>query len=70
MPNSLVTIEVEYDYEAEAFVTCVKELHGISTFGDTKQAALENAAEMIRGYISRWKPTERKSLSRAQGWRT
>lgn len=46
-----VTIEMEYDEDAESFVTFVKELHRISTFGETELAALDNTAEMIRGYI-------------------
>ena len=47
----VVTIDVEYDEDANAFVTYVKELHGMSTFGETETAALDNTAEMIRGYI-------------------
>jgi predicted RNase H-like HicB family nuclease len=46
-----VTIKMEHDGDANAFVTYVKELHGMSTFGETESAALENTAEMIRGYI-------------------
>jgi len=47
-----VTIEMERDEAAKSFVTFVKELHGISTFGDTEREALEMTAEMIRGYIA------------------
>ena len=46
-----VTIDMEYDEDAKVFVTYVKELHRMSTFGETESAALENTAEMIRGYI-------------------
>lgn len=46
-----VTVEMEYDEDANAFVTYVKELHRMSSFGETESAALENTAEMIRGYI-------------------
>jgi predicted RNase H-like HicB family nuclease len=46
-----VTIDLEYDVDTEAFVTYVKELHRMSTFGVTEFAALDNTAEMIRGYI-------------------
>ena len=46
-----ITIEMEYDETAKAFVTYVKELHGMSTFGATELAALDNTVEMIRGYI-------------------
>jgi predicted RNase H-like HicB family nuclease len=42
---------MEFDEEAGAFVTYVKELHGISTFGNTEIDALNKTAEMIRGYI-------------------
>jgi predicted RNase H-like HicB family nuclease len=49
--TSAVTIDMEYDSDAEAFVTYVKELHGMSTFGPTEGAALDSTAEMIRGYI-------------------
>ena len=46
-----VTIDMEYDPEAAAFVTYVKELHRMSSFGETENAALDNTVEMIRGYI-------------------
>ena len=46
-----VTIEMEYDPDAADFVTYVKELHRMSTFGETENAALDNTVEMIRGYI-------------------
>jgi predicted RNase H-like HicB family nuclease len=46
-----VTIEMEYDPDAAAFVTYVKELHRMSSFGETEMAALDNTVEMIRGYI-------------------
>ena len=47
----VVTIDMEYDEEAEAFVTYVRELHGMSSFGETESSALDNTSEMIRGYI-------------------
>jgi predicted RNase H-like HicB family nuclease len=46
-----VTIEMEYDPDAKAFVTYVKELHKMSSFGEAEEAALDSTAEMIRGYI-------------------
>jgi predicted RNase H-like HicB family nuclease len=49
--TDVVTIEMEHDDAAESFVTYVKELHGMSAFGDTEFDALEMTAEMIRGYI-------------------
>jgi len=42
---------MEYDEDAGSFVTYVKELHRMSTYGETESAALGNTAEMIRGYI-------------------
>lgn len=49
--TDVVTIEMEYDEATEAFVTYVKELHGMSTFGETERDALDNTVQMIRGYI-------------------
>ncbi len=46
-----VTIQMEYAADAQAFVTYVKELHGMSSFGESEDAALDHTAEMIRGYI-------------------
>lgn len=46
-----VTIEIEHDEATESFVTYVKELHRMSTFGDTACDALDRTSEMIRGYI-------------------
>jgi predicted RNase H-like HicB family nuclease len=49
--TDLVTIEMEHDEDTQSFVTYVKELHRMSTFGDTEFDALELTREMIRGYI-------------------
>jgi predicted RNase H-like HicB family nuclease len=49
--TTLVTIDMEFDEDADAFVTYVRELHGMSTFGATETEALDKTAEMIRGYI-------------------
>lgn len=46
-----VTIDMEFDEETNSFVTYVKELHRMSTFGGSEMEALDNTAEMIRGYI-------------------
>jgi predicted RNase H-like HicB family nuclease len=56
-----VTIDMEYDEDSEAFVTYVRELHGMSSFGETESAALDNTREMIRGYI-RSMETNRKRI--------
>ncbi len=49
--TEVVTMELDHDAAAKSFVTVVKELHGISTFGDSEFEALEMTSEMIRGYI-------------------
>jgi predicted RNase H-like HicB family nuclease len=46
-----VEVKMEYDGDAKAWVTYVKELRGMSTFGDRESSALDNTAEMIRGYV-------------------
>lgn len=55
-----VTIEMEYDADAAEFVTYVKELHRMSSFGKTEAAALDNTAEMIRGYIKSMEANRKK----------
>ena len=55
-----VTIDMEFDEDADAFVTYVKELHGMSTFGGTESAALDKTAEMIRGYIKSMEANRKK----------
>jgi predicted RNase H-like HicB family nuclease len=42
---------MEHAEATKSFVTFVKELHGMSTFGDTGFEALEMNADMIRGYV-------------------
>ena len=49
--TKVITVEMEYDREAEVWVTSVRELDGLSTFGETESAALDNTAEAIRGYL-------------------
>ncbi len=46
-----ITVDMEYDDQTGMFVTYVKELHGMSTFGKTELDALKSTAEMIRGYL-------------------
>jgi predicted RNase H-like HicB family nuclease len=55
-----VTVEMEFDDESNCFVTYVKELHGMSTFGKTELDALNNTAEMIRGYIKSMEANRKK----------
>jgi predicted RNase H-like HicB family nuclease len=55
-----VTIDLEYDEDSKAFVTYVKELHRMSTFGESESAALDNTTEMIRGYIKSMEANRKK----------
>jgi predicted RNase H-like HicB family nuclease len=61
-----VTVDMEFDEESDSFVTYVKELHGMSTFGKSELDALENTAEMIRGYIKSME-ANRKRIPLAAG---
>jgi predicted RNase H-like HicB family nuclease len=58
--TTAVTIEMEYDEEAQVFVTFVEELQRMSTFGETESGALDNTAEMIRGYIKSMEANRKK----------
>jgi predicted RNase H-like HicB family nuclease len=58
--TTAVSVDIEFDRDAKTFVTHVKELHGMSTYGDTELAALENTAEMIRGYLKSMQAHNRK----------
>ena len=42
---------LEWDAEAETWVTYVPTLNHLSTFGETRQEALENTREAILGYL-------------------
>jgi predicted RNase H-like HicB family nuclease len=42
---------LEWDSEADLWVTYVPALNGLSTFGETKDEALANTGEAIRGYL-------------------
>ncbi|HEY6346408.1 MAG TPA: hypothetical protein VIY49_33375 [Bryobacteraceae bacterium] len=55
-----MTIDMTYDDDAGECVTYVKELHRMSTFGKTESAALDNTAEMIRGYIKSMEGNRRR----------
>ena len=55
-----ITIDVEFDDQSGSYVTYVRELHGMSTFGETKMEALDNTAEMIRGYIQSMEANHKK----------
>src|SRR5712692_10399654 len=58
--TKVVTIDMEFDDESDSFVTFVKELHGMSTFGKTELEALNNTAELIRGYIKSMEANRKK----------
>jgi predicted RNase H-like HicB family nuclease len=42
---------LEWDSEAQAWVTYAPSLNGLSTFGDTREEALANTREAILGYL-------------------
>lgn len=42
---------LEWDSEENVWVTCVPTLNYLSTFGDTKEEALEYTREAILGYL-------------------
>jgi predicted RNase H-like HicB family nuclease len=46
-----VTVQMEWDAESEVWVTYVPELNGISTFGETREQALESTRDMILTYL-------------------
>jgi predicted RNase H-like HicB family nuclease len=45
-----MTVQMEWDDEAEVWVTQVPELHNI-TFGKTQEEALRQTRELVLGYI-------------------
>src|ERR1017187_8916638 len=55
-----VTIDMEFDEQSDSFVTYVKELHGMSTYGETELEALDNTAEMMRGYFKSMEANRKK----------
>ena len=55
-----VTVDMEFDEEAGVFVTQVKELHRMSTYGKSELDALKATAEMIRGYLSSMEASGKK----------
>jgi predicted RNase H-like HicB family nuclease len=61
-----VTIDMDFDEPTDSFVTYVKELHGMSTFGKTELEALDKTAEMIRGYIKSMEANQKKIPLAAQ----
>lgn len=42
---------LEFDREAKAWVTYVPALDNISTYGATREEALEKTRELVRGYL-------------------
>ncbi len=51
---------LEFDEESRAWVTHVPALDHISTFGASREEALENTKELIKGYIE---AAEKEGLS-------
>ena len=42
---------LEWDEEAKAWVSYVPDLNFLSTYGDTREEAIENTREAIEGYV-------------------
>jgi len=61
---------MQFDEESGSFVTYVKELHGMSTYGKTELEALENTAEMLRGYMQSMEANGKKIALSAAKLRT
>lgn len=51
MPTRSYKVVLEWDSEAHVWVTYVPALEHLSTFGETREAAIENTREAILGYI-------------------
>ncbi len=51
MTTQRFKILVEFDPESKSWVTYVPALGSISTFGDTREEALEQTRELILGYL-------------------
>jgi predicted RNase H-like HicB family nuclease len=49
--QNIVNVTLEWEPETRFYVTTVRELNGISTFGRTEEEALDKTAEMILGYL-------------------
>jgi predicted RNase H-like HicB family nuclease len=44
-------VVLQYDEEAQVWVSYVPDLENISTFGDCEDEALKNTRELIEGYL-------------------
>ena len=51
MPNRQFRVLVDWDPEAQAWVTLVPGLGDLSTFGETREEALAQTREAILGYL-------------------
>jgi len=49
--TDLLSVRMEWDEEAQAWVTFVPELGDISTFGATPREALDQTVDLIAGHI-------------------
>ena len=58
--SKVVTIDLTFDAPTDSFVTRVKELHGMSSFGRTRTEALDSTVEMIRGHIRSMEANRKK----------
>ena len=65
--SQLDCITVNMDWDGVAWVTNIPELYGISTFGDTQEAALDLTQEMLLGWLDSMEARGMKiPLSRSQ----
>lgn len=51
MPSRECRVLVDWDPEAQAWVTLIPALGDLSTFGDTREEALAQTREAILGYL-------------------
>lgn len=51
MPSRQFRVLVDWDPEAQVWVTLVPALGGLSTFGETREEALVHTQEAILGYL-------------------
>ena len=67
MAINRVKVLVTWDARDNAWVTYVPELDNLSTFGQTKEEALDNTREAIRGYLE---AAAKEGIPVTAGWPT
>jgi predicted RNase H-like HicB family nuclease len=46
-----ITVKLEWDPETRHWMTFIPELNKLSTFGKTREEALEHTRDLLRGYL-------------------